>query len=138
MTGEQYFEHIASIIESRKNLARTIENLRDEATAIGGFDYSRDRVQTTPKNTMEEKVVRLADTIDKYEKTARKYADKVLEAEIRISELSKPEYGKVIRLRYLCGRHTWGWIADEMGYSEDGAKRICKKSLKEFEERWLN
>ena len=137
MTAKEYFMHIAQVAQSRRYLARTIEELRTESSAIGGFDYAKPVVQTSPHNTLEDKAIRLVEAIDEYEKVSVQYAKEILEAEERVAQLSRPIYSRVIRLRYFNGMHSWGWVADELGYSEIQAKRLLYSACAEFEDKFL-
>lgn len=137
MTAKEYFMHIAQVAQSRRYLARSIEELRAESSAIGGFDYAKPVVQTSPHNTLEDKAIRLVEAIDEYEKVSVQYAKEILEAEERVAQLSRPIYSRVIRLRYFNGMHSCGWVADELGYSEIQAKRLLYSACAEFEDKFL-
>lgn len=136
MTGREYFLRIRAKIDERESLKRLIDELLADASAVGGFDYSKPIVQSSPKNVMEMKIIELADTIEYYEKVVKKCSDEIIEAEERLSELSRPEYAEAIRYRFIY-RKRRGWIADEMGYSEKHIERCIYKGLTEFERRWL-
>ena len=139
MKGKEYFIKVRNAKESREALARHIEDLRDEMTVIGSFDYSKLKVKSTPKNLQEERIIKLSEIISKYEKAIAKNAELVLEAEERIKELSRSQYAQVLRYRYLDNEyHCWEWIGMEMGYAADAARRLHREALTEFEEKFLN
>ena len=138
MTGKEYFVGIRNARDAQNSLARQVEELRAMAETIGGFDYAKPNVQSTPGNVTEDKIIRLADTLREYEEAVMVFSQKIIEAENRIAELSRSEYGKVIRMKYLDKKHhTWGWISEELGYSEQTARRIHAEALDEFERRFL-
>lgn len=138
MTGKEYFIKIRNARDAQNSLSRQVEELRAMAEAIGGFDYAKPNVQSSPTNATEERIVRLVDTLKEYEAAVIKFSSMVLEAEARLSELSRSEYVEVIRLRYLDKKHhTWGWISEEMGYTEQRIREIHGEALDEFERRYL-
>lgn len=136
MTGKEYFLHIKSLIDERESICRYIAELQADASAVGGFDYAKPSVQTSPRNAMEEKVIKLADQAAKFNDLAELISEEVLEAEERLSQLSRPECAQAIRYRFIF-RKRIGWIADEIGYTERQTKRIIAEGLREFEKRWL-
>lgn len=139
MTGKDYFILVRNAKESRKALANHISDLREEMTVIGSFDYSKTKVDSSPKNMQEERIIRLSEMIDKYEEEIAKDAKLVLEAETRIKTLSRSQYAQVLRYRYLDDEYRcWEWIGMTMGYAADAARRIHREALTEFEEKYLN
>lgn len=139
MTGKEYFISIRNKIDIVKHMARRIDEMRAMSTAIGGFDYSKPDVQTFPeKNITEDRVIELADLILKMEEMRAIREAAIREAYERIETLSRNEYTRVLLLRYLGEiKHSYGWIADEMGYTEDWVKHLHAEALSEFEERYL-
>lgn len=139
MTAKEYFERIKGIKHEIAKLDQRIKEEMDDLTAIGGFDYSKDRVQATPKNTLEEKVIRLHSSIEKLIDLKQEWLKEYETAERQLRTLSKAEYGQVIQLRYLTKtrRPKWGWIAEEMEISEVYARKIHQKALEEFEQKYL-
>lgn len=138
MTGKQYFIRVANAIKSLEALQKRVSELKECATTIGSFDYSKEKVQTSPQNYQEEKVVKILDSIREYDSQISVYADLILEAEKRLSSLSKKQYSEVIRMKYLENeRLSWDEIGDRMKYTGIGARDIHKKALTEFEERFL-
>lgn len=135
MTGSEYFNEIRAVIDTKARLAQHIQDLKADATAIGGFDYAKPIVQTSPSNTMENKVMRLVDVVAEYEEVTVRCYERIREAEERLMTL-RPEYAQAIRYRYI-DRKRLGWIADELGYTERQIKRFIRDGLREFEEKWL-
>ena len=136
MTGKEYFLHIKSLLDERDSLIRLVNELAADATAIGGFDYAKPVVQSSPKNVTEEKIIEIADTMAKLNCEIERSSAEVLEAEKRLTHLSRPEYAQVIRFRYI-HRKRKGWIADEMHTSERNVERLLSKGLKQFESMFL-
>ena len=138
MTGREYFERIRIMIDEKNALRREVDELTAMATAIGGFDYSKPDIQSTPGNVTEERIIKLADATALYADAISRLTDMIIEADHRLCGLSRSEYARVIRLRHLDAvRHRWGWIADEMGYAEQTAKNLSRDALTEFEKKYL-
>ena len=139
MTGKEYFIHVRNVREAKESLAKHVDELRAMAEAIGGFDYAKPNIQSTPGNVTENRIIKLVDVLKKYEDVTIEWANLSLEAESRISHLSRTEYADVIRYRYLdAKRHSWGWIAEEMGYSGQRTRSIHGEALEEFERKYLS
>lgn len=138
MTGREYFFMIADYRDAVVNMKKLLDELRDDATAIGGFDYAKPIVQSTPKNITEEKIIKIADISYEFADKIAEWSRQILEAEKRLVLLSRPDYARILRMRYLdTRRHSWGWIAEEMGYDEDYVKKLHGKALEEFEGKFL-
>lgn len=139
MTAKEYFERIKGIKIEIGKLDQRIREETDDLAAIGGFDYTRPVVQSSPRNAMEEKVIRLRTSIEKLIDLKNEWLKEYEAAERQLRKLSKAEYGQVIRLRYLTKirRPKWGWVAEEMEISEVYARKIHQKALEEFEQKFL-
>lgn len=136
--GKEYFLEVQQALIVQKSLRDRLEDLHADLTAIGGFDYSKVRVQTSPQNTQEKKIINYVDMVEEYKKKIGECAYKIMEAESRLCEMSRPEYALVIKLRFMSPKkQSCNEIGQSMGYSERHIKRILDEALDEFEERWL-
>lgn len=140
MTAKEYFENIKCKAQAIDVLEEKLKELELDMTAIGGFDYSKPVVQTSPTNAMEEKILRATDAFNELLQLKKEYIEDYKEMEIRLSKLSKASCAQAIRLRYFGKKRKetrWGWVAEEMGYSEDRAKHLFREGMDEFEELFL-
>lgn len=140
MTAKEYFEEIKAKRQAIEFLTRRIQEAEADLTAVGGFDYAKPVVQHSPKNPMEEKVIELADMLEELVQNKKQYQRECFEMERRLTQLSQASFGQVIRLRFFGKKDRialWGWVAVEMGYSEDWVKHLFKDAMAEFEERFL-
>lgn len=138
MTGKQYFVRVANAMKTKESLEQKIKDLKECATCIGSFEYDKVKVRTSKTNHQEEKVIRMLDAIEEYDQRITEYARLILEAEYRLTFLSKREYADVIRLRYFQSRRlSWDEIGEKMGYTENGARTIHRSALTEFEQKYL-
>lgn len=139
MTGKEYFEGIGVKVVALDRLLEKINELREEATSLGGFAYDEPIVQGgSSHNHYEGAIDTLADLERQYVLDKAAIEEEIKQAYSALETLSKREYYKVLDLRYLRKkRHNWGWIAEEMGYSEDWVRHLCGEALSEFERLYL-
>lgn len=139
MTGKQYFVKIANAMRSMEALERKIKELKESATLIKSFDYSKEKVQTSPQNIQEEKIIKIIDIIREYDAQIAQYAESVLDAERKLATLSRTEYAEVIRLRHLQKEKlSWEDLSYQLGYESEGARTLYRNALTEFEEKYLD
>ncbi len=143
MTAKEYLSEIGNLRRRADVIRKRIADLNEDMTTIGAIEYDRDRVQTSPANRQEDKVIKIVDIKTQYEDELAQCYE--LEKEIieRINKLSKQIYVDILIRRFVELKpnnqmHTLGWIADEMGYSEDWIKHQYGLALTEFEGLWLN
>ena len=140
MTAKAYFNRIKALMDNCDSLKHQVEELNADLTAIGGFDYSKPIVQTSPRNTTEDKILKLYDLISQYTDAIESCQAEIMAAESKLVCLSRPEYAKVIRLRFFGKKGKialWGWVAEELGYSEGRTKHIFSEAMNEFEKLFL-
>lgn len=103
-TKRQYLQRLK---ERRANLHLQV--------SFGGIDYSADRIQTTPKNKLEEAAIRLSDRMQSLDK---KIAEVSLEIDDRIGsieKLSNDTHRSLLFKRYVEDK-SFEEISVEMGY----------------------
>lgn len=138
MTTKDYFYQVQNAIRSRKNLQKLLPDLDEQMSAIGSFEYDKEKVQTTPQNARELKVCEYIDIKTKYIEQINRCARLIIEAEERLNGMSKPEYAEILRLQYMSEtRAVYSEIAQIMDYSEDYVRRINTEASREFEEKYL-
>lgn len=138
MTTSDYFNEVQQAIYSRRSLQKHLADLNDQMTTSGGFNYSPDKVQTSPPNK-EERLCNMIDIKRTYEDRIVHLSAIIIEAEDRLAQLSRAEYSEILRKLYMEDRRlTYFEIGQAMGYSEDWIKKLATDAFKEFEERWLN
>ena len=124
-------EILATKIEQKRQLAK---EFRELAKSSGGFDYSRERVQTSNLGgQIENPVIRyvaLEAEIDKdtYELQLKK--DKIT---AEIHNINNADYIKLLYKRYVeC--MSLGQVAKQMKYSYDRIRHMHSEALNIFEE----
>ncbi len=114
-----------------------LQRLRERRKALhldvsfGGIDYSADRVQSTPKNKLEEAAVRLSDRMEQLDE---EIANVSIEIDNRISKievLSDEIYRNILFKRYAEDK-TFEQISVELGYAYNYTCNIHGDALKEL------
>lgn len=92
MTAQEYLEGIERAERKIEAITRRLEELRTRAEGVGAIRYDKDRVQTSPQNSMPDKVIKLCEIEDKYReaispckfyKPREQYRQEIREAEAR-------------------------------------------------------
>ena len=132
MTAKQYLRQIEKATATIEAYARRREELEARAQGIGAIRYDKDRVQTSPRDTLPDAVIKLIELDARY--MAAILNEQLFKADAmrRIAALKNPKHIKVLELRYVdC--LTWEAVAEAMGYKEvSSAPRTEKRALIEF------
>lgn len=99
--------------------------------SFGGIDYSADRIQTTPKNKLEEAVVRLSDRMEQLDEKIAKVSLEIDDRISSIEKLSDEVYRNVLFKRYAEDK-SFEQISMELGYAYNYTCNIHGDALKEL------
>lgn len=140
-TAKEYLSEISKFCYLKNNLMRKMNELECDKVSIGAIRYDKERVDTSPQNVQDEKIIRLIELQDEYNAQIQAYHEASMARVKQISQLSRPEYVKILALRFVdlhpTGRiHSLAWIADELGYSEDRIRHMYSEALDEFSEKF--
>lgn len=115
---------------------RKIDEMKEMATAIGSFDYSKDRVVTfTPANaSYEAKVIRIVDLEKDIQDDIAKLKLMRERIVILLSDLSERDK-TLMTLRYL-NHMKWREVAEAMNYEEITVKKRNAQILIELDSRY--
>ena len=129
-----------SIIRSRR---RMISEAMESAASVQAIDYSKSRVQTSPKDAMLEKV---ANFIDKGNKVYAEIQELIEENQRLIAEcqlivrqiqdIGREEYADILMGRYV-DRLSFQAIAHNMRYSYSRVTHMHGEALQVFEEKYI-
>lgn len=115
MTNKQYLEGIRQYRVRIRQAKSQRAELRLNLDGINGIDYTRDKIQTSPRNATEEAGWKLAAELDRLNQEIRILSLAVNERLTAIRELPPP-YSDVLMLRYSEYK-KWDEIAQITGYS---------------------
>lgn len=130
MTAKTYMEQLSYYIEKRIQLRAERREVKIDI-ADRGIDYSADRVQSTPKNRMEEEGWKLLEKLDKIDKQLAKVTEEIDTRHNMILNVSRQARMKVLFERYYNNKplHV---VADEIGYSYSHCRKIHQEGLEEI------
>lgn len=143
MTAREYLGEISYLRYQIRYAKKRIMELDMEMTTTGAIRYDKDRVQTTPENRHEDKIIKLVDIKKKYEAAKVSLELDEMKRLEQIDGLPNKTRAKILRLRFFDlapgdRLHTIGWIADEMGYTEDYVRHQYHHALNDFEKKYLD
>jgi hypothetical protein len=116
-----------------------LQRLRQRRKAIhldvsfGAIDYSADRVQSTPKNKLEEAMLKLSDRLERIDNDI---AAVTIEIDDRISNIEKlpNEADRNILFKRYVENKTFEQISVEMGYTYNYTCNLHGEALSNFAE----
>ncbi len=131
----QRLKKIDTVIDQK---IKEVEDLKAVSTAIGSFDYSGDRVQTSPKGDAPyvSTINKIVDLQREIERELDQFIHERHEIINRIHELSNPRYVQLLYMRYVEYK-SFEEIACKMGYCYDHILRLHRYALKRFEETYM-
>lgn len=132
MTAKRYLEKLSYYKEKRQALRNKRGELRIDIAARG-IDYAADRVQSTPKNQMEEEGWRLLEKLQEVDSEIAWLTEEIDKRHDMIMKVSQEARMRVLYQRYYIGR-ALKEIAGEIGYSYDYVRRLNSEGLKEVED----
>lgn len=106
---------------------RQLEELKSTREGIGSIDYSKDKVQTSLTNTIENTIIKIVDYEQEINKDIDKLIDMKNKARTQINKINGI-CGTVLEMRYLeCMR--WEEVAYRLCYSIQSIYRIHGEAL---------
>ena len=141
MSAKEYLLQAQKLKRQAENKQKQYDKARESVTYLEGIRYDKERVQTSPKDTLSEAVVRLValevSALQALVKFNELYADCV----DKINSLSKKEYVDILTMRYLSDSYSerkWEYIACKLDYSYRQTCRMHGEALQEFEKKFLS
>ena len=104
-----------------KHMRRRLDRLRQRRAnlhldvSFGGIDYSADRVQSTPKNKLEEAMIRLSERMEALDNDIATLSIDIDDRISSIEKLTNDTHKSVLYKRYVEDK-TFEQISVEMGY----------------------
>lgn len=126
-------EELKNIIDMDKRIdskLRQLETLKDMRESISAIDYSKDNVQCSPVNQLENSVIKIIELEDEINIDIDKLVDKKNEARQLINKVEGIE-GTVLEMRYLeCMQ--WEEIAYRLRYDIRWVHRLHGRGLEDM------
>lgn len=107
-----------------------LQHMRDRIHIMGSFDYSRDRVQSTPTsgNKQIDDLVDFENQLLEMIKEEQKLKDKII---TEIQQLEDPVHVEILFRRYVAWK-SLKQIANDMNYAYQYVVNLHGQALKEF------
>lgn len=142
MKAKEYLGQIRAMSDAIDHCLDRIEELYNEASGVKAILYDRDRVQVSPSNKLEELMAKIDEEAEKWARLRAKYEREVRKRIDMISKMPRPDYSKLLRLRYIesdeQGRIlTFEAIACRMGYSYNRIRHMHGEALEAFRRQYL-
>ena len=144
MTAKQYLSRVHQLRRQCESLERKILLLRAKAEGLRGITYDKDKVMTSPTNTIEEAVTELVNLESRYKELIIRYSEAITTRIDQIQGLEDPRYVEVLTLRYIeeepharNGQLTFDDIAEEMHYSTKHIRSLHGAALQTFANKYL-
>lgn len=142
MNAKEYLNGVRQMRIHCRMLYDRRNELYAQAQGMKAIAYDADRVQTSPRNSMEELIVTLEEMGDEYASEIRECVKATRTASRQIRRMKNQAYADVLRLRYMvddeCGRQmSIERIACEMCKSYEWVRHIHGNALREFERLYL-
>lgn len=138
MTAKEYLRQVRKADVNIDQRIREKEDLREMATSIGSFNYSKERVQTSPPSSAqyEQLINKMLDLDAEINSLIDSYVDLKHKIIGQIQGLCDVNYIEILNKRYIENKRL-EVIAVEMNYDYNYIRHIHGRALQEFEKRYL-
>lgn len=136
MTAKDYLIEIHTMKERLKISRKILENCSIDYNSVHAIDYSADKVQTSPKNALEEAAWKMIDRQNKALEDVFRLSGEINKRLAEINSLSEPIYIEILYQRYYEGVSLYD-IAEKMDKSKKTINNLHGKALLEFQKKYL-
>ncbi len=138
MTAKEYLKQVRKANVNIDQRIREKSELLEMATSIGSFNYSKERIQTSPPSSAqyEHLINKMLDLDAEINSLIDTYIDLKHKIIGQIQELRDVNYVEVLHKRYIENKRL-EVIAVEMNYDYNYIRHIHGDALQEFEKRYL-
>ena len=127
----KYLEEVRGLAVKHRATAEYIRSLEEDAAGVGGIDYSRVMVSTSPTpDKLPNSVALLIDMKAKAEADAQEYFARKAEARELLDRMDGT-YGRLLMLRY-CTVLPWVRVAEVLNYDENYCRQMRNDALCAF------
>lgn len=137
LNAKQYLGQLKVIDTKINQKMEELSDLMTSATSSGAIDYSKDRVQTSPRNAQENKICRYVDLDAEINREIDEFVDIKHRVTKEIQALNVDYYIKILFKVYVQYK-TVKDAANEMNLSYQYVRDLHKKALKAFEELYTD
>lgn len=137
MEAKEYLKQLESLNVKINNKKKELDELRQLAQSTGGFDYSAERVQTSPtSDILEKKVLKYVYLEQEINTEIDQFIDLKHKIINEIHTLTNNTYIKVLFMRYVEFKKLKE-IANELGWSYQYIRELHGCALQDFGKKFL-
>lgn len=139
MKAKEYLQRLKRLDTVINQKIKELEELRTMSTSVGGVDYSKERVQTSPSQDapFTKIIYRMIDLDEEINREIDNYVDEKHGIINQIQGLENEKYIKLLYLRYVEFK-KFEEIAIEMNFTYQYTIELHGYALKDFEETYKN
>ena len=108
------------------------EEFKRSRKSIQAVDYSKDLIQSTPENKIENAVIKLEEFTREISEKINEMVELKINISKQIDQLENVDERAVLRLRYV-DHHTWDEVAEEIHFHVTYVDKIHNRALRNFE-----
>lgn len=136
MKAKEYLSQVKMLEDHMDRLSNEYFKMKAIAMNPGGFDYSKERVQTSAvADTMSRTVGKYVDLETEMNECRKTFEDFRNKAVHQMCQLYNKKHTEILYQRYINYKSLKA-IADEMGYSYDWVRHAHGWALQEFQMIW--
>ena len=138
MRAKEYLQQLRRLDTVIDQKIKELDDLKVKSTCIGGFDYSKERVQTSPSGDAPyvRTVSRIVDLNEEINREIDDFVDRKHKIINQIQGLDNPNYIKLLFKRYVEFK-KFEEIAFELDFTYQYTIALHGYALKEFEKTYL-
>lgn len=140
MTAKEYLLQLRKLQRNATNKQKEYKRIKESLTFLQGIAYDKDRVQTSPKDTLSETISSLVDAENEAVAAITQYLDLYNDCVDKINSLSRYEYVEILSRRYLeddYQKRRLVSIACDLNFSYERVKHMHGEALQEFSKKYL-
>ena len=137
MRAKEYLQQLRRLDTVIDQKIKELDDLKVKSTCIGGFDYSKERVQTSPSGDAPyvRTVSRIVDLNEEINREIDDFVDRKHKIINQIQGLDNPNYIQILFKKYVEYK-TFEQISVEMNYTYQYIVLLHGYALKEFSQKY--
>lgn len=134
MQSREYLKQAYKLNEKIKDKQERLLSMKELSDCIGATDYSKDKVQTSPKGDAPfvNQVTKIIELEEELQQDLLQMFQLKAEISKAIDAVEDVNCSLVLSKRYILMK-TWEQIAEDMNYSVSQIQRIHERALEIFE-----
>lgn len=129
--AKEYLKQVETLDTKIQQKKIELDSLKYNATGLGAFDYSKEKVQTSAYESMSVKIAKYVDFERELQEDIVRFAELKHRVLNQIHSLNNPIYMKILFKKYIEYKPLKD-IASEIKYSYDRTKHIHGVALEAF------